>query len=315
MYRELDNPGVSRPTASEIFDRLSGTLVYWDGKADSSTFPDDTGTAVLCDFHEETGGDGAAFEMFVASGLSDGRSVPGRIGPGPSRVYTCYRIELAFERGVLSGFYRGSDNDKDVWSAPGSLWKRSAAGRSIENLGSSTAEARASRTADGVRLCDLRDQYRRGRRPGAITHQGKTNPPRCRSYARVSGVIATITRVAPTGIDPVTVRFSVRRYAHYALAALSHAMMSLPRARSSTSATSSALMRQECDSARNDAHPAPPRRAGLARFRRAWPPRTIKRGVRPLTKRPLCRCAVYWKDPFYWKNPLTPSANVSHFLS
>ena len=118
MYRELDNPGVSRPTASEIFDRLSGTLVYWDGKADSPTFPDDTGTAVVYGFHEETGGDGAAFEMFVASGLSDGRSVPGRIGPGPSRVYTCYRIELSFERGVLSNFYRGSDNDKDRLECP-----------------------------------------------------------------------------------------------------------------------------------------------------------------------------------------------------
>jgi hypothetical protein len=37
----------------------------------------------------------------------------------------------------------------------------------------------------------------------------KTKPPRCRSYARVSGVIVTITLVAPTGIDPVTFRFSV----------------------------------------------------------------------------------------------------------
>ena len=41
--------------------------------------------------------------------------------------------------------------------------------------------------------------------------RGKAKPPRCRSYARVSGVIVTITRVAPTGIDPVTFRFSVER--------------------------------------------------------------------------------------------------------
>lgn len=121
MYRELDNPGVSRPTASEIFDRLSGTLVYWDGKSDSPAFPDDTGMAVVYGFHEEAGGDEAAFGMFVASGLSDGRSVPGRIGPGPSRVYTCYRIELAFEHGVLSNFYRGSDNDRDRLECPRGL--------------------------------------------------------------------------------------------------------------------------------------------------------------------------------------------------
>ena len=42
-------------------------------------------------------------------------------------------------------------------------------------------------------------------------HQDKAKPPRCRSYARVSGVIVTITLVAPTGVDPVTSRFSVER--------------------------------------------------------------------------------------------------------
>ena len=42
-------------------------------------------------------------------------------------------------------------------------------------------------------------------------NQGKAKPPRCRSYARVSGVIVMITLVAPTGVDPVTSRFSVVR--------------------------------------------------------------------------------------------------------
>ena len=121
MYRELVVPGIGGSTASEIFDRLSGALVYWDGKADPVRFPEDDGTAVFYDIHHEAGGDDAAFEMFVASGLSDGRPVPGRIGPGPSRVYTCYRIELFFERGVLSSFSRGSDNDRDRLECPKEL--------------------------------------------------------------------------------------------------------------------------------------------------------------------------------------------------
>lgn len=42
-------------------------------------------------------------------------------------------------------------------------------------------------------------------------HQDKAKPPRCRSYARVSGITVMMILVAPTGVDPVTSRFSVVR--------------------------------------------------------------------------------------------------------
>ncbi|OZB81322.1 hypothetical protein [Microbacterium sp. 13-71-7] len=121
MYRELANPGIGGLKASEIFGRLSEALVYWDGNATPVRFPEDDGTAVFYNFHLEAGGGDAAFEMFVASGLSDGRPAPGKIGPGPSRVYTCYRIELSFERGVLSSFSRSGDSDRDRLECPGEL--------------------------------------------------------------------------------------------------------------------------------------------------------------------------------------------------
>ena len=62
----------------------------------------------------------------------------------------------------------------------------------------------AGTSSAGRRFASLRS-LRNRRRPE------KAKPPRCRSYARVSGVIVTITLVAPTGVDPVTSRFSVVR--------------------------------------------------------------------------------------------------------
>lgn len=67
-------------------------------------------------------------------------------------------------------------------------------------------------TASGDRAKpDARDHSAHADLQGLRSRRGKAKPPRCRSYAGVSGVIVTITLVAPTGVDPVTSRFSVVR--------------------------------------------------------------------------------------------------------
>ncbi len=65
----------------------------------------------------------------------------------------------------------------------------------------SARSSRCARSTPGATLA--RQRCRKPPSPG----QSKT--PADRSSARVSGVIVTITRVAPTGVDPVTSRFSV----------------------------------------------------------------------------------------------------------
>ncbi|GAA4489802.1 hypothetical protein [Microbacterium panaciterrae] len=95
--------------------------MYWDRKAAFEVFSEEHGTAVFYDHREDVGGEDASFEMFVASGRSDNPTGPRVFAAEPLRVYTCYRIDVSFKNGWLSGFYRGSDSDPHRLECPKDL--------------------------------------------------------------------------------------------------------------------------------------------------------------------------------------------------
>ena len=120
MYRELTSPSAVVGTPQDLFERLSAALDYWDGKTPSVRFSDARGTAVFYDFRDDAGGD-ASFQMFVTSGRTDNPAGERVFPAEPQRVYTCYRIDVAFTNGVFSGFFRGSDSDERRLDCPQEL--------------------------------------------------------------------------------------------------------------------------------------------------------------------------------------------------
>ena len=121
MYRVLVSSEERGANSEELFAQLSETLDHWDGEADPPDFPEDIGTAVFYNHHEDAHGEQASFEMFVASGLNDTTSTQDWFRAAPTRVYTCYRIDLSFESGALTNRYRGSDYDEHRLECPTEL--------------------------------------------------------------------------------------------------------------------------------------------------------------------------------------------------
>lgn len=76
-------------------------------------FSEDEGTPVFYNYQMDAGGEDGAFDLFVASGIDEHFSIPGSFDSRPSRVYTCYRIEVSFGAGVLSDFHRSHDYGED----------------------------------------------------------------------------------------------------------------------------------------------------------------------------------------------------------
>lgn len=114
IYGVLKHLESSTSPADGLFDRLSAVTLRWDPEQGAPSFPDDSGAAVVHDFHETD--DGARFDVFVASGTDD--RAGGWFRPQPRRVYTCYRIEVFVDAGLVSGFYREDQGDERLECPP-----------------------------------------------------------------------------------------------------------------------------------------------------------------------------------------------------
>lgn len=121
VYGILTSPTSNISTSDVLLERLSDAVAHWDGREDPNGFSEDAGTAVFYNFREDAGSEDVAFDVFLASGRSDDSSTPGWFGSGPTRVYTCYRIEVSFEVGGLSDFHRSHDHGEDRLDCPPEL--------------------------------------------------------------------------------------------------------------------------------------------------------------------------------------------------
>lgn len=117
IYQVLDHFESSTSPAAGLFGRLSAVAERWEPGEDAPGFPDGSGTAVVHAFDESD--EGARFEVFVASGISDGGQ--GWLAPGPRRVYTCYRLDVFIDAGLVTGFVREDGRGRDKRECPSEL--------------------------------------------------------------------------------------------------------------------------------------------------------------------------------------------------
>ncbi|MFB7252540.1 hypothetical protein [Microbacterium sp. NPDC056234] len=112
IYDVLTSP-MSVATPDELLDRLSAAVNHWDGREDPDYFADDEGTPVFYNFREGARDEDVIVDVFVASGVGEHSS--------PSRVYSCYRIEVSFEAGALQDFHRSHDYGDERLACPSKL--------------------------------------------------------------------------------------------------------------------------------------------------------------------------------------------------
>jgi len=116
----ISSPTTSVPDPEALLDRLSAAALHWDGE-EAPTFSEDDGTPVFYNFQEDAHREEVAFDLFVVSGVDEHFSIPGWLDSRPSRVYTCYRIEVSFEAGILWDFRRSHDYGEDQLACPSEL--------------------------------------------------------------------------------------------------------------------------------------------------------------------------------------------------
>lgn len=119
IYRILTSPTTMVQTPEALFHRLSTAVIHWNENEEPPGLSADNGTAVFYDYQENIANKEAAFSVFVASGLSD--HPPGWFESRPTRIYTCYRLEVSFENDELSNFRRSRDHDEELLSCPAKL--------------------------------------------------------------------------------------------------------------------------------------------------------------------------------------------------
>lgn len=121
VYSVMTDAAVSAPTPEALLDRLSVAAVHWDGEDDAPSFSEDEGTPVFYNYQMDVGDEDGTFDLFVASGIDEHLSIPGWFDSRPSRVYTCYRIEVSFGAGALWDFHRSHDYGEDQLACPPKL--------------------------------------------------------------------------------------------------------------------------------------------------------------------------------------------------
>lgn len=119
VYGAMGSPTETATSAKMLHDRLSEAVDFWDGAKEPAYFTEAEGAAVIYDYREDPSE--SVFNVFVASGLSERTSPWGWYDRTPGPVYTCYRLEVSFEYGVLSNFMRASDFDEDRLECPQDL--------------------------------------------------------------------------------------------------------------------------------------------------------------------------------------------------
>lgn len=105
IYGIKTDPTTSMPDPATLLDRVSAVAVSWDG-SEPPVFTDDAGTAVFYNFATAEHQDEASFDLFFASGVNEHALAGAWLLSAPRRVYTCYRIDAAFEGGNLQSFHR-----------------------------------------------------------------------------------------------------------------------------------------------------------------------------------------------------------------
>lgn len=120
VYGVLNSPAAVVPDSTVLFDQLSAVAIHWGGE-EAPTFPGEEGKPIFYNFQERAISDDLTFDLFVASGIDDQLSAPGWLDSRPSRVYTCYRIEVSFQNGALWEFHRTHDYGEDRLSCPSEL--------------------------------------------------------------------------------------------------------------------------------------------------------------------------------------------------
>jgi hypothetical protein len=119
MYSVINNPSTALPsTPDALLDQLAIAATHWHGEEDAPSFAEDQGTSVFYNYRVAPGNDEVSFDVFVTSGIDEHVSVPGWLDSRPSRVYTCYRIELSFQAGALRNFHRSHDYGEDRLVCP-----------------------------------------------------------------------------------------------------------------------------------------------------------------------------------------------------
>lgn len=122
VYDVIAVPSVSLPSTPEaLLDQLVGSVIHWDGEDDAPTFAEDQGTSVFYNYQTARGGDVVTFDVFAASGVDEHMSAPTWLDSRPSRVYTCYRLEVSFRGGALWNFHRSHDHGQDRLACPSGL--------------------------------------------------------------------------------------------------------------------------------------------------------------------------------------------------
>jgi hypothetical protein len=110
MTALTDSTGTSREAFLEDVRSDSGPLPgrFWDGTADPAALGLAAGGIALYDLEE--GADGAAFSVLIGSGPRDGTAEE---DGDPASIYTCFRIEVAFEDDAVTVWRRqGSTSDE-----------------------------------------------------------------------------------------------------------------------------------------------------------------------------------------------------------
>lgn len=120
VYDVLTSPATSVPHSEALLNRLSGVAPHWQGE-DDPPFSSDDGTAIFYNYQEDARHQDVTFDLFVTSGIDEHLSIPGWFDPRPSRVYTCYRIEVAFDTDTLWDFRRSHDHGEEQLTCPEEL--------------------------------------------------------------------------------------------------------------------------------------------------------------------------------------------------
>lgn len=120
VYSVMTSPTTSVPTPEALFDHLSAVAPHWQGD-DAPTFSEGDGTAIFYNYQEDARHEDVTFDLFVTSGIDKHSSVPGWLDSRPSRVYTCYRIEISFDSDALQDFHRSHDYGEEQLTCPEEL--------------------------------------------------------------------------------------------------------------------------------------------------------------------------------------------------